>query len=102
MESNNTETETPYSAPHVRTGLLRGFYTIFGGQSLSIVGSNLVQFALVWWLTSTSGSAVAVAWLIPLLAAARRRKEQMEDCDKKKRSDQQLANDRLSIKETGA
>jgi len=43
-----------------------------------------------------------IAWLIPLLAAARKRKEQMEDCDKKKRSDQQLANDRLSIKETGA
>jgi DHA3 family macrolide efflux protein-like MFS transporter len=33
------------------------FFTIWTGQALSLVGSALVQFALIWWLTETSGSA---------------------------------------------
>ncbi len=39
----------------------RKFFTIWGGQSVSLLGSNLVQFALVWWLTSTTGSATVLA-----------------------------------------
>ena len=62
MEKVTEKAETPFSALHVRTGLLRGFFIIFSGQSLSLIGSNLVQFALVWWLTSTSGSAVVLAF----------------------------------------
>jgi len=48
---------------------LRGFFVIFGGQSISLIGSNLVQFALVWWLTGVSGSAgvLALASIIALL-----------------------------------
>jgi DHA3 family macrolide efflux protein-like MFS transporter len=30
---------------------------IWIGQALSLLGSQLVQFALVWWLTRTTGSA---------------------------------------------
>jgi len=37
------------------------FLTLFGGQSISLFGSRLVQFALVWWLTETSGSASVLA-----------------------------------------
>jgi DHA3 family macrolide efflux protein-like MFS transporter len=37
------------------------FFTIWAGQALSLVGSSLVQFALVWWLTHTSGSATVLA-----------------------------------------
>lgn len=37
------------------------FFTIWGGQSVSLLGSSLVQFALVWWLTSTTGSATVLA-----------------------------------------
>jgi len=37
------------------------FLTLFGGQSISLFGSRLVQFALVWWLTVTSGSASVLA-----------------------------------------
>ena len=62
METISEKTETPFSAPHTHTDLLRGFLIIFSGQSISIVGSNLVQFALVWWLTTTSGSAVVLAF----------------------------------------
>jgi hypothetical protein len=35
------------------------FFIIWTGQAFSLVGSSLVQFALVWWLTQMSGSATA-------------------------------------------
>ncbi len=39
----------------------RDFFTIWGGQAFSLVGSSLVQFALVWWLTVETGSATVLA-----------------------------------------
>jgi DHA3 family macrolide efflux protein-like MFS transporter len=35
---------------------------IWTGQAFSLVGSQLVQFALVWWLTKTTGSATVLAF----------------------------------------
>ncbi len=45
------------------------FFTIWAGQAFSLVGSSLVQFALVWWLTRQTGSAtiLATASLVALL-----------------------------------
>jgi len=45
------------------------FFTLWGGQAVSLLGSQLVQFALVWWLTQTTGSAtvLAIATLVALL-----------------------------------
>ncbi len=37
------------------------FFTIWTGQAFSLIGSGLVQFALVWWLTQTTGSATVLA-----------------------------------------
>ena len=37
------------------------FFTIWLGQALSILGSQLVQFALIWYLTITTGSATVLA-----------------------------------------
>ena len=37
------------------------FFTIWSGQALSLFGSALVQFALIWWLTQKSGSATVLA-----------------------------------------
>lgn len=37
------------------------FFTIWSGQALSLLGSMLVQFALVWWLTERTGSATVLA-----------------------------------------
>jgi len=37
------------------------FFTIWIGQALSIMGSTVTQFALVWYLTSTTGSATVLA-----------------------------------------
>lgn len=37
------------------------FFIVWSGQAVSLVGSGLVQFALVWWLTLTTGSAAVLA-----------------------------------------
>jgi DHA3 family macrolide efflux protein-like MFS transporter len=39
----------------------RPFFTIWTGQAFSILGSQLVQFALIWWLSKTTGSATVLA-----------------------------------------
>ena len=45
------------------------FFTIWTGQQLSYVGSHAAQFALVFWLTKTTGSAtiLATATILALL-----------------------------------
>ena len=40
---------------------LRPFLILWSGQALSLVGSAVVQFALVWWLTQETGSATILA-----------------------------------------
>ena len=37
------------------------FVTIWSGQAASLIGSQLVQFALVWYLTIQTGSATVLA-----------------------------------------
>jgi DHA3 family macrolide efflux protein-like MFS transporter len=37
------------------------FFAIWTGQAFSLFGSSLVQFALVWWLTVSTGSATVLA-----------------------------------------
>lgn len=37
------------------------FFLIWTGQTFSLLGSAVIQFALVWWLTSTTNSAVVLA-----------------------------------------
>lgn len=39
----------------------RPFFTIWSGQSASLFGSALVQFALVWYITLETGSATVLA-----------------------------------------
>ena len=45
------------------------FFTIWVGQALSLLGSSLVQFALIWYLTTETGSATVLttATLVALL-----------------------------------
>lgn len=61
--SNATEATPPSDRWAVK------FFTLWSGQAISLVGSALVQFALVWWLTSQTGSAtvLATASLVALL-----------------------------------
>ncbi|MGD2147446.1 MAG: MFS transporter [Anaerolineae bacterium] len=37
------------------------FFSIWTGQQLSLVGSRVAQFALIWWLTDLTGSATVLA-----------------------------------------
>ncbi|MBN2048315.1 MAG: MFS transporter, partial [Anaerolineaceae bacterium] len=37
------------------------FFTIWSGQAISLIGSRLVGFALVWYLTDLTGSATVLA-----------------------------------------
>jgi DHA3 family macrolide efflux protein-like MFS transporter len=48
---------------------MRKFFIIWIGQAFSLFGSALVQFALAWWLTKSTGSAtvLATATLVALL-----------------------------------
>ena len=39
----------------------KGFYTIAAGQSVSLIGSSAVQFALIWWLASTTASPIMMS-----------------------------------------
>lgn len=48
---------------------LNAFIAMWSGQAVSLFGSRLVQFALIWWLTQETGSAtvLATASLVGLL-----------------------------------
>ena len=62
-----TDANTAARPPEVSSGgeaprnWVAPFFTIFIGQALSLVGSRVGGFALVWWLTRTSGSATVLA-----------------------------------------
>jgi len=58
---------TPSQSPSRKW--LAPFFTIWTGQAVSLLGSQLVQFAIIWWLTKTTGSAtvLATASLVGLL-----------------------------------
>ena len=40
---------------------MKPFLVIWAGNAVSLLGSLLVQFALIWWLTQTTGSATVLA-----------------------------------------
>lgn len=67
---------SPPSAPATATGVsgpwrLR-FWSIWIGQALSLVGSSLTQFVLIWWITleTASAGALAIAGIVALLPQA--------------------------------
>ncbi|MBZ0269975.1 MFS transporter, partial [bacterium] len=66
-ENPDSALETPDGPPAPREEgktsepSLRPFFFLWGGQTLSLIGSNAVQFALIWWLTAQSGSATILA-----------------------------------------
>lgn len=62
----HASTEGPGEAWRLR------YWSIFGGQASSLVGSALTQFVLLWWITDTTGSvsALALAGVFALLPQA--------------------------------
>ena len=63
------ENQTALPAPSIPENWASKFFVIWTGQAFSLIGSALVQFALVWWLTQKTGSAtiLATASLVALL-----------------------------------
>ena len=61
--------ETNLSPAPVPQHWVQRFFIIWSGQAFSLVGSALVQFALIWYLTRSTGSAtiLATATLVALL-----------------------------------
>ena len=47
--------------------LMRRFFIIWGAQASSLIGSALVQFAIVWWLTLETGSATVLAFAVMMV-----------------------------------
>lgn len=39
----------------------RRFFTFWFAQAVSLIGSNLAQFAITWWMTKATGSATVLA-----------------------------------------
>ncbi|MRR30692.1 MFS transporter, partial [bacterium] len=42
-------------------GWMRPFLFIWTAQTISILGSSVAQFALIWWLTQSTGSATVLS-----------------------------------------
>ena len=61
FSNDSTGTDRPDS--------LRPFLIVWAGQAFSLLGSELVQFALIWWMTRESKSAVVLttATIVSLL-----------------------------------
>jgi DHA3 family macrolide efflux protein-like MFS transporter len=52
MDMENSRQQGKWQAP---------FFTIWTGQAFSLAGSKVAQFALIWWLTKSTGSATVLA-----------------------------------------
>ncbi len=57
--ANGTEQTPP--TQDIPTKWLANFLPMFIGQVISLLGSSLVQFALVWYVTKLTGSAAVLA-----------------------------------------
>jgi len=67
MDTDSTQKVPPHWALN--------FFTIWFGQAFSILGSQIVQFALIWWLTVKTGSATvltfsSIAGIVPQVLLA--------------------------------
>ena len=63
MSSTSDKTTLPSTIQHPEKdrSWLKSYIPLFIGEAFSILGSVLVQFAIVWWLTDTTGSATTLA-----------------------------------------
>lgn len=52
MESTDSIQADRWKAP---------FFTVWAGQAVSLMGSGIARFALIWWLTEETGSATVLA-----------------------------------------
>lgn len=67
-EDTITETGTVTTENEPDKTWVRPFFTIWIGQALSLVGSRIGGFALVWWLTQETGGSATMLALMSLVA----------------------------------
>jgi DHA3 family macrolide efflux protein-like MFS transporter len=60
MAADTISTSTPSPVHHEQWQ--KRFFTIWIGQAISLLGSQLVQFALIWHLTQTTNSAITLTF----------------------------------------
>jgi DHA3 family macrolide efflux protein-like MFS transporter len=63
-----TKTGTVEGANEESKKWVRPFFTIWIGQALSLVGSQVGGFALVWWLTQETGGSATILALMTFVA----------------------------------
>jgi MFS transporter, DHA3 family, macrolide efflux protein len=68
MSDQTTTTDVPDAAASRQRRWAASFFTIWTGQALSLVGSQVGGFALVWWLTQASGGSATVLATASLFA----------------------------------
>lgn len=61
MDLNVTRANLAQSAVKPTDNWRPRFFAIWSGQALSLIGSALTQFVLLWWITDMTGSASALA-----------------------------------------
>ena len=68
-ENNSKANGAATNAPQEQSkSWIAPFFTVWGGQALSLVGSQVGGFALVWWLTKESGGSATVLAGMTLIA----------------------------------
>ncbi|MFX0204967.1 MAG: MFS transporter [Candidatus Hodarchaeota archaeon] len=60
MTENNTESVTNYNNAQFGPNL-RGYIIFWIGQLISLLGSSVVQFSIIWWITVETGSELFLA-----------------------------------------
>lgn len=72
MNLDSTTPPSPTPAADVSGPWRLRFWSIWLGQALSLIGSALTQFVLLWWITLETGSttALAIAGVMALLPQA--------------------------------
>lgn len=61
LDSGRQPAASDATAPAIGGKWRLRFWSIWLGQALSLVGSALTQFVVLWWITQTTGSAGALA-----------------------------------------
>ena len=61
MSRRKTTAREKKDPPHKGNDWQRNFFPLWIGQVLSLIGSRVVQFALIWYLAQTTGSATTLA-----------------------------------------
>src|SRR5512143_3364431 len=54
--------DTTRNAAPTPTPSMIPFFALWGGQVFSMLGCQLAQFSMVWWLTQSTGSATVLAF----------------------------------------